>query len=286
MRSIGAPALFVVLWSTGFVAAKAGLPYAEPMTFLALRFAIVCALMAPAAFLLRAAWPGPRAAIHVAIVGVLMHGAYLGGVFASIHHGLPAGVSALIVGLQPVLTACVVAPLLGERVAGARWVGLALGFAGVVLVLYEKLAFEGVTLFAAGLSFLALLGITAGTIYQKRFCGAVDLRSGGLIQYLAAGVVVGVTALVFESRAIVWAAPFVAALSWSVLVLSIVSISLLYWLIRHGAAARIASLFFLVPPVTAVMTAVMFGEALHVTALAGIALVAVGVALAQRAQGS
>jgi drug/metabolite transporter (DMT)-like permease len=284
LRSAGAPALFVLLWSTGFIAAKAGLPYAEPMTFLALRFVLVCALMVPAALLLRAAWPGARAAAHVAVVGVLMHGAYLGGVFASIHHGLPAGVSALIVGLQPVLTACVVGKLLGERVAAMQWAGLVLGLAGVVLVLYEKLAFEGVTLFATSLSVLALLGITAGTLYQKRFCSAVDLRSGGVIQYLAAGLVVGALALVLETREIVWAAPFVAAISWSVLVLSIVSISLLYWLIRHGAAARIASLFFLVPPVTAVMAAAIFGEALHATALAGMALAAIGVALVQWGQ--
>jgi drug/metabolite transporter (DMT)-like permease len=241
--------------------------------------------MLPAALLLRAAWPGVRAMLHVAVVGVLMHAAYLGGVFASIHHGLPAGVSALIVGLQPALTACVVLPLLGERVSRMQWAGLALGLVGVVLVLYEKLAFEGITLFSVSLSVLALLGITAATLYQKRYCGAIDLRTGTLIQYAAAGVVVGILAFVLETRRIDWTASFIFALSWSVLVLSIVSISLLYWMIRRGEAARIASLFYLVPAVTAVMAAVMFGEALHAIALAGMALVAIGVALVQRGAG-
>ena len=172
-----APAVFVLLWSTGFIAAKAGLPYAEPLTFLGWRFALVVVLMLPVALLMQARWPGRIEAGHIAVVGLLMHAGYLGGVFSSIHHGLPAGLAALIVGLQPVLTATIVGPLLGERVTPRQWLGLVLGFAGVAVVLFERYGFGsgGFGAGAVALAVLALVGITAGTIYQKRFCAQSNL---------------------------------------------------------------------------------------------------------------
>ena len=183
----GTPGLFVLLWSTGFIFAKLGLPYAEPFTFLTWRFAIVAGLMLAVAFATGAPWPRDlRMFGHIAVVGVLMHGFYLGGTFAAIGAGVSAGVAALIVGLQPLLTATVVGPLLGERVSLLQWSGLALGFAGVALVLWNKLGLGEAPLWGYGFSFLALLGITAATLYQKRFCSTMDWRSGGAIQYAAA----------------------------------------------------------------------------------------------------
>lgn len=280
-----APAVFVILWSTGFIAAKAGLPYAEPLTFLSIRFALVTVLMLPVALLVRARWPGRVEAGHIAVVGLLMHGGYLGGVFSSIHHGLPAGLSALIVGLQPVLTATVVGPLLGERVVPRQWLGLILGFAGVAIVLFERYGL-GSGGFGAGaviLATIALVGITAGTIYQKRFCAQANLYTGAVIQYAAASVPMVLLAYLFETRAVEWAPPFIAAMAWLTLVLSVGTISLLYTLIRRGAVSKIASLFFLVPPATALTAWFMFGETLGLLALGGVALTVFGVYLVQRA---
>lgn len=274
------PGLFVLMWSTGFVSAKFGLPYAEPLTFLLLRFALVVTLMLPLALAMRAAWPRTLAqAGHVAVAGVLMQGGYLGGVFCSIHLGMSAGVSALIVGVQPILTAFASAPLFGERLRARQWLGLLLGFGGVLLVVLGRSALSGITPATLALSLLALGSITGGTLYQKRYCGAVDLRTGSVIQFCAAGLVLLPLALAFETMQVRWTAEFVFTLAWLVLVLSIGAISLLYILIRKGAATRVASLFYLVPPVTALMAFAMFEETLSVAAMAGMALAAVGVAL-------
>jgi drug/metabolite transporter (DMT)-like permease len=272
-----------VLWSTGFIGAKAGLPYAEPFTFVALRYLVVVALMLPLALLLRAAWPTRWIDVfHLVIAGLLLHAVYIAGVFASIYHGLPAGISALVVGLQPLLTATLVGPLLGERVTARQWLGLLLGLAGVALVLANKLSFDSATAGAFALSVLALLGITFGTIYQKRFCTAADMRSSAVIQFAAAGLACLAVAWPLETMRVEWAAEFVAALAWLVIVLSIGTVSLLYLLLRRGAAAKIASLFYLVPPVTALFAWLLFGETLGPVALAGMALAAAGVALVQR----
>jgi drug/metabolite transporter (DMT)-like permease len=274
------PGLFVLLWSTGFVSAKFGLPYAEPLTFLLLRFVLVVALMLPLALATRAVWPGTLAqAGHVAVVGVLMQGGYLGGVFCSIHLGMSAGVSALIVGVQPILTAFASAPLFGERLRARQWAGLVLGFGGVLLVVLGRSAISGITPATLALSLLALVSITAGTLYQKRYCGAVDLRTGSVIQFCAAGMVLLPLALMFETMRVRWTAEFTFTLVWLVLVLSIGAISLLYVLIRKGAATKVASLFYLVPPTTALMAYAMFGETLSIAAMAGMALAAIGVAL-------
>jgi drug/metabolite transporter (DMT)-like permease len=279
----GTPGLFVFLWSTGFIFAKLGLPYAEAFTFLTLRFGIVTALMLVVALATRAPWPrGVGQMGHIFVVGVLMHGAYLGGTFAAIGAGVSAGVAALVVGLQPLLTAAVVGPFLGERVSARQWIGLVLGFGGVALVLENKIGLGEAPLWGYGFSFLSLLGITIATLYQKRFCSTMDWRSGGVIQYFAATLSMLPAALLFETRAVHWTGEFVLAMLWLVVMLSFGAVTLLNWLIRRGAAARVASLFYLVPPVVAVEAYVIFGEELHALALAGMALTALGVALVMR----
>lgn len=274
------PGLFVFLWSTGFVSAKYGLPYAEPFTFLLLRFALVVALMLPLSLAMRAVWPRTKAQLaHVAVAGILMQAGYLSGVFCAIHLGMSAGVSALIVGLQPILTAFASAPLFGERLLARQWAGLVLGFGGVLLVVMGRTVLSGITPATLALSVMALVSVTAGTLYQKRFCGGVDLRSGSVIQFCAAGLVLLPFALVLETMQVRWTGEFVAALAWLVLALSISAISLLYILVRKGAATTVASFFYLVPPSTALIAYLMFDETLNAMALSGMALAAIGVAL-------
>ncbi|WP_119168852.1 DMT family transporter [Algihabitans albus] len=281
-----APATFVCLWATGFIGAKLGLPYVEPLTFLALRFALVVAIMAPAAVLLGAVWPKLSTTGHVAVVGLLIHGGYLGGVFVAISLGMSAGLSALIVSLQPLLTAALVGPLLGERVTRRQIAGLVLGLAGVALVLSGKLApsdsgtlFSGFGLDAVVCALVALFSITVGVVYQKRFCAEVDLRAGAVVQYAAAGLAIGALALIFETNRVVWHLDLVIALGWLVLVLSVGAVSLLMMLIRLGEASRVASLFYLVPPVTALVAFFLFDERLGPLALAGMVVAVLGVAL-------
>ena len=274
------PALFVVLWSTGFIAAKYGLPYAPPFTFLLVRFALVAALMSGVALTTRAIWPSRRDIGHLAVVASLVHGAYLGGVFISIKAGMAAGTSAMLVGLQPLLTVLLARAWLGERVMSRQWLGLALGLLGVFFVVRHKVSFSGD---AAGLlpSAVALVGISVGTLYQKRHCAHVDLRSGAVVQFTVCTLLFVPLALLLEHEAIRWTGAFVFALLWSVVVLSVGAISLLYWLLRHGGAAGVARLFYLVPPVTALMAYLLFGEMLDALAIAGMALIAAGVARAR-----
>jgi drug/metabolite transporter (DMT)-like permease len=208
-----------------------------------------------------------------------MQGGYLGGVFCSIHLGMSAGVSALIVGTQPILTAFASAPLFGERLHARQWSGLVLGFGGVLLVVLGRSVLSGITPATLALSVLALVSITVGTLYQKRYCGAVDLRTGSVIQFAAAGLVLLPLALAFETLQVRWSGEFVLTLAWLVLVLSIGAISLLYILIRKGAATKVASFFYLVPPTTALMAYAMFGETLSLAAMAGMVLTVIGVAL-------
>lgn len=278
-----APALFVLLWSTGFIGAKYGLPYAGPFTFLAVRLAVAAALLGSIALLSRAPWPRNPAEIgHIAVAGLLVHGVYLGGVFSAIHLGVPAGVSALIVGTQPLLTAVVVRPLLGEQVSPRQWLGLALGFVGVALVVSRTFDIAGTGFAAFAWCVAGLFGITGGTIYQKRFCAGLDLRSGTTIQYAVVCVVMWGMSGLFETGRIEWTGEFLFALGWLCLVLSLGAVTLLYILIRHGAAARVASLFYLVPPTTALMAYFMFGETLGLLALIGLGVTALGVALVNR----
>lgn len=277
------PALFVLLWGTGFVFARLGLDYAEPFTFLALRFAIVTVLIGAVAVVMRAPWPRSLGEMgHFAVTGLLMHGGYLGGTYAAIAAGVPAGIAALIVGLQPLLTATVVGPVLGERVRPVQWTGLVLGFAGVALVQWEKLVVDKVPWWAAAWAVLALFAITGATLYQKRFCPTMDWRTGGFIQYAAALALIGAMAFSGESGRVDWSSALLLALGWLVIVLSMGAIALLNWLIRRGAAARIASLFYLVPPVAALESWLIFGERLGIAALIGMAVTVFGVALVNR----
>jgi drug/metabolite transporter (DMT)-like permease len=282
-RDVALPALFVVLWSTGFVFARMGLPYAAPFTFLAVRLAIASALMLAIALLTKAVWPrDARAGAHIAVAGLLLNGAYLIGVFEAVDLGVATGVVALIAGLQPIVTAAVVGPLLGEKVSLTQWVGFLLGFAGVAIVVVERLGIGAGTPEGFALAFLCLAGITGGTLYQKRFCQDQDPISGSAIQFAVAAAALTVGALVFENRLIVWSADFVVAFLWLTLVLSVGTFNLLVRLIRRGEASRVSSLFYLVPPCTALLGWQMFGETLSILALAGMAVVVAGVALVNR----
>jgi len=280
-----APLVFVFIWSTGFIGARYGLPYAEPFTYLALRMIIAGTLMAAFAVVRRGAWPESwRQTGHIAVSGLLLHAGYLGGVFFAISRGMPAGISALVVGLQPILTAVIASILLREHVSPRQWLGLALGFAGVAIVVIERMRInEGgdrSSALAADVAILiALLSTTAGTIYQKRHNTRMPLASGTAIQYAATAVAVGLLAVLTETMHIDWTARFIFALSWQVIVLSLVAITLLMILIRQNSVSRLSSYLYLVPPLTAIEAYLLFGERLSPAAVGGMALVAVGVAL-------
>jgi drug/metabolite transporter (DMT)-like permease len=280
MAVAAVPALFVVLWSSGFVGGKYGLPYAEPFTLLSLRMILVVAILGIVVVLTRPAWPDAAMVGRTAVIGVLIHGFYLGGVFYSMYRGLPPAITALVVCLQPVVTSTVANRVLGETVVMRQWIGLALGLVGVFFVVYGNIRGGENAPPAAWLaSFVALAGITAGTIYQKRHGSSVDWRAGFLIQYSIAGALFCVLAFMFETRVVDWNIHLVGALAWMVLVLSLGTIWLLYFLIRRSAATRVTSLFYLVPPVTAVEAWLIFGDRLGVLALIGMAACAAGVFL-------
>lgn len=278
--SFAVPALFVLLWSTGFIGARLGLPHAEPLTFLVLRYLLVLAVMLPLALLLRARWPENfGAARHIAVAGLLIQGGYLGGVFCAIEAGMSPGIAALIVGMQPLLTAAAAGRLLGERVSPRQWTGLALGLTGVALVVWQKISLQGMSMASVLLALFALASITTGMLYQKRCCPSFDARTGVAIQFGAALVVVLPLAWMLETMEVRWTGEFVFALGWLSLVLSAGTTSLLFRLIERGAATRVTSLFYLTPPVTAVMAWLMFGEHMALVTLAGMAIAVAGVAL-------
>ncbi len=275
------PVIFVLLWSTGFIGTKYVLGGAEPLTYLTVRMILVVFLMAVIAAITQPKWPDRAGVIHSAIAGLLVHGFYLAGTSVAIFHSVPAGLSALIPGLQPILTSTLANRWLGERVTPLQWTGLLLGLAGTLLVLHNRSASgaEGWGWLASGVS---LLSITLGTLYQKRFCGGIDWRAGNLIQFTAAGVMFAIGAWLFETRVIEWSHQFILALLWLVIVLSVGSVGLLYWLIRRSAATSVASLFYLVPGVTAVMAYLLFDERLDTIAIAGMVICAAAVLLVNR----
>lgn len=293
------PVFFVLLWSTGFIVAKFGLPYAPPLTFLLLRCSAVLLVLVPWIAIAHAPWPR-RAAPgvpgrpvdyrrigHIAVAGLLLQAGYLGGIWTAIKLGMPAGLAALIAGLQPVLTAAA-APLIGERVRPLQWLGLSLGLAGVALVVYSK-GMSGPSGLALGLCVLALLSITAGTMYQKHFCPQFDLRTGTAIQFAATVAVLLPLAIAFEQlepglATVKWTPQFVGALLWSVFGLSIGAIFLLFKLIRRSAATSVTSLLYLTPPTTAVMAWIVFGEALGLAGVAGMVVAVAGVAFVVKKQ--
>lgn len=278
--SLALAALFVVLWATGFVGALFGLPYAESANLLGLRFGLATAVLGVLALATGSRRPRTWAEVgHLCVVGVTLQVGYIAGVYAAIEHGVSAGVSSIVVGLQPVLTAVVASRWLGERVSARSWAGLALGTVGVALVVWDKLALGEGTPFAFALNVGALLAITFATLYQKRFCAGSDLLGGTAVQYGAATLAIFPFALAFERLGVAWTLTFTLTLAWIVLALSVGSVVILFALIRRGRAARVASLFYLVPPVTALMGWATFGESLSPLALQGLALVVLAVAL-------
>ncbi|MGZ8289968.1 MAG: DMT family transporter [Telluria sp.] len=274
------PVFFVFLWSTGFIVAKFGLPYAPPLTFLLLRCACVLVVLLPWVALARAPWPSGSIG-HLAVAGLLLQAGYLGGVWCAIKIGMPAGLSALIVGMQPILTAAA-APLIGESVRPRQWLGLVLGLAGVGLVVYSKINLSGLSPLAIGYCLLALLSITVGTMYQRRFCPRFDLRTGTAVQFAATVAVLLPLAIVFEDfgpglATVKWTPEFVGALLWSVFALSIGAIFLLFKLLSRNEATSVTSLLYLTPPTTAVMAWFAFGEALGLAGIAGMVVAVIGV---------
>ena len=276
-----APAVFVLLWSTGFIGTKYVLHNAEPLTYLAIRMAVVVGIMVLIAAIARPKWPDLTGVGHSIVAGLLVHGFYLGGTAVAISLSIPAGLSALMPGLQPILTSTIANRWLGERVSPLQWIGLLLGFGGVVLILHDR-PLTGQAGWGWLASVVSLVSITLGTLYQRRFCGGIDWRAGNLVQYLAVTALFTAGAFLFETREVHWTAEFVLSVVWLAVVLSIGSIGLLYWLIRRSAATSVASLFYLVPAVTSAMAYVLFGEKLDGIALAGMAACAAAVFVVNR----
>ena len=281
-----APALFVLLWSTGFIGARYGLPYIEPLTLLAVRMVFAVVIMAGIALAGGARWPDANEVGHSLVAGSLVHGLCLGGVFTAISQGVPAGISALVLGLQPIMTSTLANRFTGENVTRLQWVGLALGLVGVLLVLHDRNIMLAGSVLGWVASFSSLIGITLGTLYQKRYCGDIDWRSGNLIQYAGAGVLFTLGAFAFETREIHWTGELIFAMAWLVLVLSVAAVGLMYWLIRRSPATGFASLFYLVPVVTAFFAFILFDERLDPISLLGMVICAGGVALVNRSTSS
>lgn len=283
-----APLVFVLIWSTGWISARFAAPFADPLTFLAVRYALAGALLTGVAVATGASWPTRRADWgHALLTGVLLHAIYLGGVWWAIRHGLPAGISGLIAAVQPILTALLAPLLIGERISRRRWAGILLGFAGIALVLQPQLASipadaMGATLWPMLVNVIAMISVTLGTFHQKRFIPTGDLRTVTVLQYAGALLATLPVALMTEAMRIDWTITVIATMAWSVLALSIGAIWLLLMLIRQGAVSRAATLIYLVPPTVAIEAFLLFGETMSLVQIVGMALTAAGVALATR----
>ena len=277
------PFSFIVLWSSGYIGGAIGILYAEPFTMTFLRFSLAGAIVLCFALATRTPWPSDwRQLAHMAVVGFFMQAMQFGGLYAGMKHGVPAGQSALIVGLMPVFVALGAGPLLNERVTWRQWIGLGCGLSGVVIVVGNKLGTDFAAITGYAFTGLALAGITAGTLYQKKFCSALDLRVTGCVQMLVGASVMAVAAYLTETMQIHWTAAFVGSLVWLALMNSIGALMLLYVMIRRGEATKVASLFYLIPPVTQVMASATLGEIPSGTALVGFGLSAIGVYLSNR----
>ncbi|MEZ5478907.1 MAG: DMT family transporter [Thiolinea sp.] len=277
------PLAFVFLWSTGFIGAKYALPFIEPFYLLLLRMLLTIAVFVVLCLIFRVEWPSPRQAAHQMVTGALVHAAYLGGVFAAIKWGMPAGIAAIIVGIQPLLTALLAWKFQGAHLQARQWLGLLLGLFGVVVIILSTRG-SG----AAGNSFglpaliatlIALVGISVGTLYQKRFGAGVNLLAGSVWQYLSTAVLMALLAWSFESRTVIWDRQLILALGWLVFGLSVSAILLLMYMIREGEAAKVASYFYLVPAVTSIEAWLLFGESLPWMAIAAIGVTVFGVFL-------
>ncbi len=274
------PIMFVLLWATGFIGAGLSMPYAEPFTFMAVRFSIAAVIMTLWALASRATWPKGATLVHAAIAGCLIHGAYLSALFWAVHHGLPAGMSGLVAGLQPMLTTLIAAMLLGERASGRQWAGLLIGFFGVAMVVWPKFsAGSGVDPKSLAAAFFAVLAISTGTVWQKRFGTTGDLKTGTAVQYIAAAALTALCAFSFETRVMIWSPQLIFALVWLTLAISIGAILALLVMICEGAMSKVASLFYLVPGTAAIMAYLIFGETLGPIQIAGMVVTTLGVAL-------
>ncbi|MCA9835466.1 MAG: DMT family transporter [Trueperaceae bacterium] len=275
------PILFVLLWSTGFIGAKYGLPFAEPFTFLSLRLSIAAGLLALVVILMKRPWPKPEQLKHIAFSGLLIHAGYLGGVFWAIKHGMPAGVAALITGLQPIVTAVFARLFLKEDSSLQQWLGLVLGLVGMSTVVITRMQGTHLDVTPATLisALIALFAISFGTIYQKRYVKQMPVLAGTFVQYASSSLILGILAFSLENRQISWQPEFIFALSWLIIVLSFGAVMLLMVLIERNAAAKTGSLFYLVPLATALEAYLLFGEHLSWLAYLGMFLAIIGVAL-------
>ena len=280
------PWIFVWIWSTGFLAAKFGLPYAEPFTLLLYRFIFTLLFLLIVIRFKKSPWPKSKIAfLHLMVAGALIHGVYLGGVFQAIKWGMPAGLSAMIIGLQPLSMALMAGILLKERVSKRQWLGLIIGLLGLYLVLFEKLdltselSFDGFPIWAVFAVIASLFGISVGAVYQKRFCSDMDLISGTWIQYFSALVLCACIVLLFETGEVSWTGPFILTLAWQVLALSVGAILLLMTMIKQGAAASVGSYFYLVAPLVAIQAWFLFEETISFISIAGVVLISFGVAI-------
>lgn len=275
--------IFVLIWSTGFVIARLAMPYVEPATFLFWRFSGVLAAMAALSLIWRITWPSWPQMKHIAIAGILLQFGYLLGVWFAVRLGMTAGLVAIIVGLQPILTAWFAA-WVSEKVSPRQWIGLGFGFAGVALVVAEKISFAHIPFVSYVLAFIALLSITFGTLYQKKYCPVFDLRAGSSIQFGVSAVLCFICMYFFETGVMVWNASVTGALLWAIFPLSIGSISLLFMMIRKGAATKVTSLLYLTPPTTALMAWFLFDEPFTAMMAMGLGLTMTGVVLVNARQ--
>lgn len=277
------PLVFVLLWSTGFIGTKYVLTGAEPLTYLAVRMVIAASIMGLIVLVTRPVWPDRAGIGHSVVAGLLVQGLYLAGTVYAVAHKVPVGLSALIPGLQPILTSILASRFLGERVTPLQWGGLMLGLGGVLLILHGR-PMTGEAGWGWFASAASLLAITIGTLYQKRFCGGIDWRAGSFIQQFSAMIMLGIGAWLTETNVIHWTPEFVLSVTWLAVVLSIGTVGLLYWLLRRQASSQVASLFYLVPAVTAVMAYVLFGERLDSVAVVGMVACGAAVLLVNRAK--
>lgn len=268
--------LFILIWSTGFIIARYGMPHAEPLTFLAIRFFGVILILLPCILWFKAPWPSKSQIVHLAIAGVLLQFGYLAGVWIAIRDGMPVGLTALIVGLQPILTAVFVS-LLAEKITRSQWQGLFLGLFGVFLVLYAQINTAGVNAQTIFFNITGLLSITLGTIYQKKYCAQFDLRTGSLIQFITSFGLATIGAFLFETREVEWVLELIGALVWGIVGISIGAMSLLFILIRRGNATKVSSLMYLTPPTTAILGWILFNEPFTVLVGFGTLLTMLGV---------
>ena len=280
------PWVFVWIWSTGFIAAKYGLPYAEPFTLLSYRFVITLFFLLILIIYKKSPWPETRLDFfHLLIAGVLIHGVYLGGVFQALKWGMPAGLGAMVIGLQPIGMALVAGVLLKEEVSKKQWTGLIMGLVGLYLVLFdsldltEQISFDGFPIWAVFAVIISLFAISIGTIYQKRFCSNMNLYSGAWVQYFSASILCILIVLFFENGEVSWSRTFILAMTWQVLGLSIGAILLLMTMIKKDALASVGSYFYLVAPLVAIQAWFLFEETIGLSALAGVVLISFGVAI-------